>query len=836
MTIKYVDYEGSAGNADGSSFANRANQISNISGLTGGDEIRLKKSPNATLVDSGARVIRRPMWTGWNPSNVTVTKSTTEGETSLNKWTHGLLTGDWVQLEDSTTASDLLDGLWKVTRVDANNFKLQGYTAPDTGSTNVKLNFIGSRIIELSSAVTQNIASTGPRTATWTAETNVTTALKHTLSAWTTSTDYMLPPGSDEIDISGSFGTGKAAYFATGTLDLSGYQQVSFYIQLVSGSTSNGLSLRLCTDTAGATSVHQADIPMNKVYQTNRWTPITVDLGTNLNSSIKSIAVYVDTDNGAQKIRLSNIIACKAASSDDSLTLNSVVGLKTTADPLWFSPAYIDGTVIVIGCGTAGENLLSYYGQATARFSADNASANLYKRQPIEHHSFGSDYAQLDSINGDGTSSDYLTISGGWNTTDMSTTDSDSETFIDCVGAGGKCLVANNDDNINLKDISYIRGRYGLQVEYCDRFSLDNCHFINQSYRPFETNQSEFSKINAYFVNGYQQSNLNYCTQHSSASASDFNIWCLNGSANNTFKFNYSGSFNINYMNTENSKMGLYINQSGGCTITTLDTGNSCGSFGMNVVGIKVYGASNGVTITTLNCGQAELPLYNDGATEFSIGTLNCTHYEDGIYGDTVQYSLYATNSSSTFINGGSVTKQLYVDSSTAYTYNLEITDSTEVGLQGSGKVYAKNHDNVSGADKNFFINATIEPETTIRNTASGVSWKASITNASTYTSAGPLTITLGKTVCAANAQVTVTLKVYRSSTSIFGGIRIPANIPLGLSSAGVTYGTGSAGAWETVTHTFTPTAAGAVSVQAAFYATNASSSVYIDDISITQA
>ena len=72
-------------------------------------------------------------------------------------------------------------------------------------------------------------------------------------------------------------------------------------------------------------------------------------------------------------------------------------------------------------------------------------------------------------------------------------------------------------------------------------------------------------------------------------------------------------------------------------------------SFGQNVVGIKVYGSSNSVSITTLNCGQAELPIYNDGTTELSIGTLNFTHYEDGIYGDLVQYSLYATNSSSTF-------------------------------------------------------------------------------------------------------------------------------------------------------------------------------------------
>ena len=65
---------------------------------------------------------------------------------------------------------------------------------------------------------------------------------------------------------------------------------------------------------------------------TRMWRFMRKDFGTNLNSSIQSVALYVDTDNGAQTVYIDNIVACKASSAADSITHDSLVGLKTSTD------------------------------------------------------------------------------------------------------------------------------------------------------------------------------------------------------------------------------------------------------------------------------------------------------------------------------------------------------------------------------------------------------------------------------------------------------------------------------------------------------------------------
>jgi hypothetical protein len=58
----------------------------------------------------------------------------------------------------------------------------------------------------------------------------------------------------------------------------------------------------LCTDTIGDTVVHQCDIPA--LGATAVWVPVTVNLGTNLNAAIRSVAFYVVTDLGRRRLFL----------------------------------------------------------------------------------------------------------------------------------------------------------------------------------------------------------------------------------------------------------------------------------------------------------------------------------------------------------------------------------------------------------------------------------------------------------------------------------------------------------------------------------------------------
>ena len=70
----------------------------------------------------------------------------------------------------------------------------------------------------------------------------------------------------------------------------------------------------------------------------------------------------------------------------------------------------------------------------------------------------------------------------------------------------------------------------------------------------------------------------------------------------------------------------------------------------------------------------------------------------------------------------------------------------------------------------------------------------------------------------------------------MYGGIKVPAYIPLGISSVVSAVTSGSATTWETVTINFTPTAAGAIPVMGIAYSDNATGQVYFDDVTIAQA
>ena len=442
MATIFVDLENGNDSNDGYSFANRKKTLASAvenSTLTAGDTVRIMGSPAPTLVGNGDVVDRNSNFLrDYTRASSTFSFSTTEGETVLTLNNHHLSTGDTIGFAGSISE---INGHWEITKVDDNSFKIDGFTASSTSlsGTSYVYDKTASRI-KLASAVTQNIASFGPRTTAWTASANVTTSLKTSTNGnYQRDGEYMEHSSSDEIVVSSSFGTGKAAYFATGALDLSSYQQISFFVSQPSGTkvtpsdpilpTSTGnYSLRLCTDNQGDTTVHTINFNVYK-GASKHFRPITVDLGTNLNSSIQSIALYIDTDEGAQTIQLNNIIACKASSSADSLTLSSLVGLNTTDDPIWYPIQSINGTRVLLDTGRGFSTSYEYtplqddYSYQSAYWSS-SGTKSIYKRETIKTPLLASTTTRLvdnDNLYPNANSSNRVTFSGGWNRTDMST-------------------------------------------------------------------------------------------------------------------------------------------------------------------------------------------------------------------------------------------------------------------------------------------------------------------------------------------------------------------------------------------------------------------------------
>jgi hypothetical protein len=403
-----------------------------------GDTIRMMGSTAPTSLGQNG------VWTSQAQQDLkTITGATNATPISITCATHGYSTGDTVVIT-GVTGTTSANGTWEITNTGANTFTLNGSVGNFAYSSGGTARLRNNTRVLLTSAVTQTVASTGTGRVAWTATGagSVTTGLNVTTTKE--------GPNSDSILVDVGFTTGLAAYYPTGTLNLSGYQQLSFWIQQPLGTVgaAGAIDLRLCSDAAGVTAVNTFSIPALSVI--NRWMPVTVNLGVNLGSSIQSIALYVNTDNGQQQFLLSNIIACKASSAADSLTLTSLIGKNTTGETFWGIQS-INGTRVMLDAETnstpTSVNVRGYYGTS--------GTVTTWKRETIRLGPAAAASTPLQSIQDSGTDGSPITFSGGWNRTDMST--QTLETWLDGVNGNGNALVIGGFSFISILNCSGVR-------------------------------------------------------------------------------------------------------------------------------------------------------------------------------------------------------------------------------------------------------------------------------------------------------------------------------------------------------------------------------------------
>lgn len=293
-----------------------------------------------------------------------------------------------------------------------------------------------SGTVTLAGAVTANIDD--GETA-WTAAANVT--------ATASSATYREGTKSANLVIASAFTTGKVAYRATGTLNLSGYQQVSFWVRSSATHASGVFELKLCTDTTGDTPAHTITIPA--MTSSNTWYVFTVDLATNLNAAIASVALYAVSDPASVTINLDNVIACKAASADDSLTLTSLVSRNVDANDPWFAIDSINGTTVKLRT-TSYQTAAK--GSYETKWFGTTGSYSTYKREAIVLTA-----VQTHSVDGASPDSPFV-MSGGWNRTDMSTQD-DVSWFRPLVGGHDMFSLGTFTYNVTFSKL-YFAGTY----------------------------------------------------------------------------------------------------------------------------------------------------------------------------------------------------------------------------------------------------------------------------------------------------------------------------------------------------------------------------------------
>lgn len=224
MLTYYLDYINGNDANDGSNWANAWKTMTlgaTAARIAPGDTIRIAKSSDPTSIGSATWTVRP----NTNASAISITSSTNASPIEITKTGHGLVDGDIVNVTDHNTNTSA-NGVWKITKVDDNKFTLNGSVGVGVGGatgTFIKCNY---QVVELASSLTATINRTGHE-GNWTSDqgANVVCTQETAISK----------EGRYSIKLGCTAGatTGLAAHYATGDLDLSAYQQISFWFYTI---------------------------------------------------------------------------------------------------------------------------------------------------------------------------------------------------------------------------------------------------------------------------------------------------------------------------------------------------------------------------------------------------------------------------------------------------------------------------------------------------------------------------------------------------------------------------------------------------------------------------
>jgi len=585
---------------------------------------------------------------------------------------------------------------------------------------------------------------------------NVTIELCET--AWTASTDVTATTSATRkegsyaasLAIVAGFTTGKVAYKATGTLNLSAYQKLSFWIQNNAAiASATVLKVVLCSDTAGDTIVDTFWIPA--IPSTARFLPLTIarEGGGNLGASIASIAVYANSDPGTITLLLDDFIAC----TTDGLNLQSLIS-KNSAEQGgtegWYGIQSINGVTVLLDNDT---NTLANAGRG---YSGTTETVTTYKRETIKTDLAAAATTEVQTVQASGSFAvGNIEFQGGWNT---STTVQEGETFFDGLNGNGYGIYLLTKSHITFNYLNVCRYNYGV------------CY----------------------------------------STSSNNTITTLSNANNNTYGVVYSSASNNNTItslsNANNNSYGVYYSASNKNTITTLSNANN------NTYGVY-YSTSSNNTITTLS------------------------NANNNAYG--VRYDISSNNTIKSLSTSGNGTTGVYNDRGINYLFNALIAEPTEVSGYtsfGNSRIFSNKHDQTTDNHWIFTDGGTINSQTTVRHTASGIAWKLAITSAN-RASNYPLTLSITKIAVAANALVTVKVWVYKDSAAgVAAKLVCRGKQIAGVDNDVVATAANVLQTWEELTITFTPTEAGVVEIEGWGYYVSALSSVYFDDMTISQA
>ena len=767
--------------------------------IAAGDKVRMAKSPDPTSVGITAKWTDKP---DTLPTSKAIVASSNASPINVQVTSHGYSTGDIVYIYSHAT-NLTANGMWRITYVDANNFTLDGSIGIGTGSggTSTKINHMCA---ELTSAPTAHLKTIDRCEVAWTAA-NSSTVTKDVAQ-------YKEGYGSAKIVKSSPSNNTLYAYKTITSTDYSAYQKISFWIYNATAITAGQWNICLCSDTSGASVVDTFAIPA--IPSINRWLCLTIlsNSAGNLGSTIQSVALYSGASAGTTAaIYLDNILACTTS----GLNLQSLISKNTLAQGSVSATGYAnEGWYAIQGISEDGKilridnvtNTLPSTNVAARGwgYSGTTETVDLYYRETIKTNLVSAAGTAIQEPQASGSAVSLIEYQGGY---DTSSSIQNGETHFDALNGFGYGIYATGKHYIKINYLGFVRAQRGLYVTgsnywnipllsnitACEYGWVHNCNFwtcdallnVNNNFNAgIQFTGDNFNNTFTKIVN--LNNNWSYNLYLASGQSNTFTeiVNCFNANSYNIY-LNASSDNIFNKISAEGySSTGFYLNNSHAnkfLEITSHTKNSYCG--------IQFVSSGNN---TFQNC------VSNNGTA--AISSNSCLNFFNNV-----------TFSDSSLFSFGS-----YYDS----------------------RFLSTNHGGSVGAVYIGMYYGNITSDTTNRHTASGICWKLSPTNSMrdvTY----PVRLKIATIACNTTAQVTVKAWVKKSHATDIGA---KLCLPAGQLGGPVTNTFSSAKAddtsYEELTLTFNPTAAGVfdVEVWAYWQANTADESVYVDDMTITQA
>lgn len=734
--------------------------------------------------------------------------------TRINKTAHGLVTGAIVDL---TLFSAWLNDAWKITKVDNDNFDLDGAVWQTTADNNgtatprggsswsdawktIGTGATAARIQpgdEIRINKTPNPVSIG--NATWTNLSKTVTfatasclTIDNCETAWTAtgstvvtvgSTNPFAREGTNALRISRSVYTTSSliAYRNfTSSIDLTQFNGLTFWYGAgIAGSaiTANTFKLTLCTGSNGSGIVNEFIIPANVVN--NRWncTSLTNSLGTGsvLSSNINSIALYtIASPTGGTQIIFDNISAFKTG----SLSLTTLISKNSSSfggEEPWLAIQSINNNTILL------DNSVTAYSYEGQGYYGNTETVNTYIRESFVTTPVSSVTTNINTVQDSGIFGSLISYKGGWNT---GSNVQDGETY---------CMAANGIGYfLGMSSKNYISIERLCPSRYTAGFYNDNCQFLN---------------INCSNINNNETAYYDYLSLPLKNSSIISKNMCNNGEAFNlTLIKSYFSCSNIN-SNASNSVLES----------VDIEADRNSSFYAQNICN----NLTSGITIRGIEA-------------VFNIKNVN----QNGLTASTA-YGIDSLTPHQCTIIGTIMSGNKTAAMAAPYQGNLNLINCTLYGTEFStfsdyydSYVRSQNHD-LSGQDWTFTDGGTINSQSSSFSASTGKEWRLLISK-NTRNENYPLKLEIGKFVVNSGSLVTVSSKMKKSHATDINGKLVIFTDPPDRSNKIVSTLQNNTNE-QTISGSFIPTSNGVIGVEVWAEYVSAVGSVTIDNINVTQ-